>query len=85
MDVSCPWCGARLEGHIPHYDDGPAVPIAGAVSVCLYCARFSMFDHGPFGLILRLATEEECAKVLADPEIQQAIQEVREARRRLQG
>lgn len=85
MDVTCPWCGARLDEHIPFQADAPAVPVAGTASICLRCAHVGIFDHGPFGLILRMPSESDWADLRDTPGFMEALRAAQAGRWRYEG
>lgn len=60
---TCRNCGSPLPEHTDAYSN--ATPSDGDVSVCLYCAELSIFDHGR----LRTPTDTERTAILDDPKV----------------
>ena len=71
----CPHCGTVNDGHTA-VDGSSACPQAGDVSICLYCSGVAIFtEHS-----LRVLDDAEFNEVMADPEMQQAIQVIAQMR-----
>jgi hypothetical protein len=69
----CPACGKKLDSASSFWDDGP--PSSGDVMVCFGCAEPLVFtdDHA-----LRVATPEERAEIMADPETLFTIEAIKD-------
>jgi hypothetical protein len=61
--TDCPSCGKKLDD-CTGVRDQSALPGAGDVSICAYCAQILVFDDK---LALSIATEEDITK-LSEPE-----------------
>lgn len=81
---TCPYCAMSLGIHVAGSEDQPQAPIVGAVCICMMCAKPSFFDHGPFGLILRLPTAEEWTEMRANEELMASLREANKLRWRYQ-
>lgn len=69
----CPHCGAYVDaaGEADGTEGGPE---QGSISICLYCARPSVFDND---LRLRKMTPAQMDEVLSDPDVRRAIRAVK--------
>ncbi len=61
--TNCPSCGKKLDD-CTGVRDQTAMPGAGDISICAYCAQILVFDDK---LALNIATEEDITK-LSEPE-----------------
>ena len=71
----CPHCGALVDaaGSAPG-DKDEGGPEQGSISICLYCARPSIFDSD---LRLHRPTPAQIDEILADPDVRRAIKAVK--------
>jgi hypothetical protein len=70
-------CGATLTGAAEYGGNNP--PLAGAVTVCVYCGHLYIFNDD---LTLREATSAELDEMMRDAELMQTISQMRDAARR---
>lgn len=70
----CPWCHAFLDAATVITDDENAIPVGGDVSICLYCARVSIYEDD---LSLRKPTPKERETLDKDDGISKAISVVK--------
>ena len=68
-EVVCPWCGAAHEFSTGLFQDELFKPTAGAVTICIKCAKTSVFTDE---LALRRPAAEEALAHASDPRILQA-------------
>ena len=68
-EVTCPHCGAKHEFSTGLFQDELFKPIPGAVTICIKCAKTSVFTDG---LTLRKPIAEEARAHASDPRILQA-------------
>lgn len=66
--IICPYCGRFNESHI-NMDDPNARPVKGDISVCLYCARVSVYTFS-----LRKPTKEEAQILAKDTHLTKTIE-----------
>lgn len=69
---SCPWCTTYVDA--AEKSEGCGRPSPGDVTICLYCARASVFDDA---MGLRKPTQEESAELHTDERVLLAISMVK--------
>ncbi len=73
MSCGCPWCGALLDAATAA-DGDDYRPSLGDASVCLYCARVSVFTEDSD---LRRPTDTERAELASDEQLFRTISAVK--------
>ena len=63
--IACPHCAGPLDCHVGVTNDTP--PSDGDFTLCWRCRRVAVYVVGPFGMTLRVPTEDEEAEIGADP------------------
>lgn len=76
----CPHCGRTNDQHTNM--TGSRIPRSGDVSVCWECACLAIYVAGPFGVSLRVPTDEEAAELAADPDLRRLLSAMRVGGRR---
>jgi hypothetical protein len=71
----CPSCGESATGS-KAIDDDTKPPEEGDLNICAYCFEVSLFTGAEGGL--RSPTTDERRRLLADPEVIEAVRDVRE-------
>lgn len=66
--ASCPYCGASNEGYTA-MEEGTE-PSDGALTVCAYCCKLGVFEHG----LIRKPNQEEWEELKEHPQVVQAVQ-----------
>lgn len=74
--TTCPWCGRENEVHTAGNTEGS--PDEGDISLCWKCREPSVFLADGS---LRKPTDEERAKILADPDVAGMMHAMRESYR----
>lgn len=69
--VTCPACGANLDGALN--STGVNLPKAGDPGLCVYCRALLVYCGTPVVNSLRYPTSEEQRTFLADPAVQRVI------------
>lgn len=67
LSVRCPWCGEVNE--LATGVAGADVPDEGAVSMCLACGHWSIYELDFIGLRQRKPTEQEWLDMESDPTV----------------
>ncbi len=70
----CPWCLREQDASTLVDGEQWVAPVDGDVSICLYCARPSVFTGHRNDK--RLPSGRELAEILADPEVVRAVDAV---------
>lgn len=75
----CPECGTRLDGFDPSLSGAGAIPAAGDVTICMYCATILEFTVAS---TLVVPPAERLALYMEDRKVLAGIRHVRERHRR---
>lgn len=78
MNDMCLVCGSKLDRATGASPGAPTLPIAGDVSICLYCGNVAEFDAA--GNIVAISPEER-EIVMRLPDVARALQVVAETRK----